>query len=252
MIFPKKHIISLGVSIIGFNELLNEVIQMGKNHQKGYACFANSHMTIEAHEDKGFQQIVNSSVYTLADGVPLQKAVKLMHGINQERIAGMDFMPAILKKAEAEKVTVYLYGSTPEILQAIQKRISTELPCLIVGGVFSPPFRQLSETEIRQDIDRINSSGAGIVLVALGCPKQEKWMAENSSKINAILLGVGAAFPIFAQTQRMAPAWMRKNGLEWFYRFMQEPRRLFKRYLSTNFYFSILIIRQWVRIKYLG
>jgi len=248
--YNKKHIISLGVSVITFNELISEVIKRGKARKSGYACFANSHMTIEAYQDESYRKMVNNSNFTLADGVPLQKSLKLIHNIDQERVAGMDFMPAILKEAEKTGIVVYLYGSTNEVLKKINHQIELLYPNLNVGGMHSPPFRTLSEQELQYDIDQINSSGAGIVLVALGCPKQEKWMASNSNKINAMLLGVGGAFPLFAGIHSRAPKWIRDIGMEWGFRLFQEPKRLLKRYLITNTIFLIQLGKQFIRSRF--
>ena len=107
----------------------------------------------------------------------------------------------------------------------------------------SPPFRVLTEAETETEIQQINASGANMILVALGCPKQERWMANMKGKINAVMVGVGGAFPMLVGIQKRAPLWMQKNSLEWFYRLVQEPRRLFKRYFITNSLFIVLIIK---------
>ena len=156
----------------------------------------------------------------------------------------MDFMPAILQKAHDLKASVFLYGSTTEVLKKIEERIRTDFPQAVFAGAISPPFRQLAEAEIQSHISQINGSGAHFVLVALGCPKQEKWMAKNYAAIDAVLLGLGGAFPVVAGVQKRAPVWMQKMALEWLFRLMQEPRRLFKRYLYTNLYFLWLLLKK--------
>lgn len=206
-------------------------------------------MVIEAYKNPDFAKVINSSTYTVADGVPLLKALKLLYGISQERVAGMDFMPRLIAEAEKNDLSVFFYGSSNDVLSKIQEKIKKEHPTLKIAGMFSPPFRPLSDVENKNITDNINQSGANIVFVGLGCPKQEMWMARNSAKINAVLLGVGAAFNTYSGTMKMAPQWMRDNSIEWIYRLFQEPRRLFKRYFITNTLFILLIFRQLLKVK---
>ncbi len=119
----------------------------------------------------------------------------------------------------------------------------------MVAGSWSPPFRPLTDTEKEDDIRRINDSGAHLVFVALGCPKQERWMAENKGKIHAVMLGVGGAFPVYAGLQRRAPEWMQKYALEWVFRLCQEPKRMWKRYLVTNTLFCILLAKELFMVR---
>ena len=150
-------------------------------------------------------------------------------------------MPDLLAVAESRNASVFLYGSTPGVLNAITQGIGKEYPDLKMAGSHSPPFRILTEEEVKEDIKRINDSGANIVLVALGCPKQEKWMARNKGKIKSVMVGIGGAFPVFAGLQKRAPQWMCDFSLEWLFRLIQEPRRLFKRYFVTNSLFLLLL-----------
>ena len=159
----------------------------------------------------------------------------------------MDFMPALLEESEKRGGKIFLYGSTPSILEKLTRNIQTLFPSIQIVGAISPPFRELLASETAEHIDQINNSKANFVLVALGCPKQETWMAQNHSKINAVLLGVGGAFPVIAGVQKRSPKLMQNLSLEWLYRLKQEPRRLFKRYLYTNVYFIGLLLRNLQR-----
>jgi N-acetylglucosaminyldiphosphoundecaprenol N-acetyl-beta-D-mannosaminyltransferase len=141
---------------------------------------------------------------------------------------------------------VYFFGSSPDTLEALDQRLSVAFPSLIVGGYESPPFRPLTPQEDADAVARINASGAGLVFVGLGCPKQELWMQAHRGRINAVMLGVGAAFDFHAGTVSRAPAWMRHNGLEWLHRLASEPRRLWRRYLVTNTLFVWGAARQLV------
>jgi N-acetylglucosaminyldiphosphoundecaprenol N-acetyl-beta-D-mannosaminyltransferase len=237
-----KKIISLNISQLSYSETTDEIMRLAKKKEPSYICFANVHMTIEAYDNSSFADIVNNANIVCADGMPIVFANKILYKNTIERVAGMDMVPTILKESEETKLSVFFYGTSSEILKATENKIQIEFPTLKVAGYFSPPFREITENEKQEHIDIINKSSANIVFVALGCPKQEKWMAENSKFINATLLGIGGALPVFAGVQERAPEWMRKMSLEWFYRLYQDPKRLFKRYLYTNSKFIYLLI----------
>jgi N-acetylglucosaminyldiphosphoundecaprenol N-acetyl-beta-D-mannosaminyltransferase len=137
------------------------------------------------------------------------------------------------------------YGGTEELLSKTKEFLNKRYPDLIVAGFISPPFRLLSDFENEQMIERINHSGGPLVFVILGCPKQEEWMASVDKKINAVTIGVGGALPIFIGMQKRAPNWMQDTGLEWFFRLLQKPRRLFKRYFITNSLFLFLLLKKY-------
>ena len=244
-----QKIVGLNISHLSYSDSLNEIIRLAKNRTSSYCCFANVHMTIEAYDDKAFEKQVNEANLVCADGMPLVKATQLVHKKKIERVAGMDMMPSVMEKAENEKLKVFFFGTTDEVLREIESKSKELYPDLQVVGKFSPPFRKLSEDEKKEHIDRINTSGANIVFVALGCPKQEKWMAENYRMIKAVLLGVGGAFPVFAGIQSRAPKWVRDFSLEWLYRLSQDPKRLFKRYFYTNTKFLFLLAKQYLSKK---
>lgn len=237
----KLKILSLNIDSISFKDLIDKVLHLGLSNTPSYVCFANVHMIIEAYRDTAFLRQVNNATLVAADGQPVAAASKWLHGKKQERIAGPDFLPQILHEADNISGNVYLYGSTNETLDALKKIIHQKYPSVNVVGAFSPPFRQLTEEEQQKYIDDINASGAHFVMVSLGCPKQEKWMADHSHKINAVLLGIGGAFRITAGLQKRSAKWMQTWGLEWLHRLFQEPARLFKRYFRTNTHFIWLL-----------
>jgi len=137
-------------------------------------------------------------------------------------------------RAAGSGVSIFLYGSGPETLRRLSARLVHEFPRLTIAGCYSPPFRPLTPGEDTEGVKAINDSGAGIVFVSLGCPKQETWMAEHRGRISAVMVGVGAAFEFHAGTMKRAPRWMQDVGLEWLHRLMSEPRRLWRRYFVTN------------------
>ncbi|MBS1667111.1 MAG: WecB/TagA/CpsF family glycosyltransferase [Bacteroidetes bacterium] len=246
----KMDILGLQIDSVRFAESITKVFEWGFAHASSYVCFANVHMTMEAFFDHQFQKEVNGAQLVLADGKPIAKACKWIFGEKQERIAGMDFMPRIIDAAATTGAGLFFYGSTPELLKILESKIKDQYPNIKISGMFSPPFRKLSQEEMDGHIAMINQSGANIVLVSLGCPKQEKWMAACYQKINAVMLGVGGAFMVMAGLQKRAPLWMQRWGLEWLYRLSQEPGRLFKRYFVTNTVFIYLLFKTIIQKKW--
>lgn len=230
----KKRTIGVYLSTGTFAEHIQRFAAFGAARFSSYVCCVNAHMCVEAHNDPAFAAVVNNADFATADGMPMLNKLNSTHGLKQERVAGNDIMPALMIEAERRGLGVFFYGGKQDILDAIIAKAARELPDLRISGAESPPFRTLTTNEIDQASQRINSSGAHIVLVSLGCPKQEKWMATMKGKINAIMLGMGGAFLLYAGVDSRAPKWMRDLSLEWAYRFALEPRRLWKRYLITN------------------
>ncbi len=245
----KKKILELNISTFSFVDIVNRIIELAVSNSSSYVCVANVHMTIEAHNDRDYAEIVNKADLATSDGMPLVWALRLLYGIKQERVAGMDLLPELLNAAEAEDMVVYFYGGTEEMMRQTERFVKIHYPQLKNVSFESPPFRPLSIQEEEECIDRINASGANLVLVVLGCPKQEKWMACMKGKINACMVGIGGALPVLVGMQKRAPEWMQNAGLEWLFRLMQEPQRLFKRYFVTNSLFILLLTRQCLEIK---
>jgi N-acetylglucosaminyldiphosphoundecaprenol N-acetyl-beta-D-mannosaminyltransferase len=235
-------LLTLNISRPGFAQGLEAVKNMALTGRKGYCCFANVHMLIEAYQSPTFTEAVNNASFVFPDGKPLAYMVGKITGSHQERIAGMDFMPAILQLAAQAAIPVYFFGTTTQVLEAIMAKANTELPNLIIAGHYAPPFGDQTEAENNHYCNIINQSGAKLVFVALGCPRQEKWMFHNRGRINGVMLGVGGAFPIYAGKVKRSPVWMQNLGLEWLHRLLSDPKRLWKRYLFTNTLFILLII----------
>jgi len=241
----KKRVISIDVSTGPYKSFIERIVALARIRLSSYVCVANVHMVVEAHADARYAAIVNSADLVTPDGMPLARALTMLHGIRQERVAGMDLLPDLLCAANLNGLSVFLYGSTDAVLDAMLRRIGREFSQLRICGAYSPPFRPITPEEACEDISRINASGAHIVLVALGCPKQERWMAANRGSVNAVMVGIGGAFPVYAGLQSRAPLFMQRHSLEWLYRLCQEPRRLFKRYLVTNSIFLWLLGKEF-------
>ncbi|MFT4031268.1 MAG: WecB/TagA/CpsF family glycosyltransferase [Siphonobacter sp.] len=238
-----KRLISIDISMGSYSEFIDKWLAMAQSKQSTYTCVANVHMLVEAHNDPEFAATVNSADIVTPDGMPLTWGLRLVHNIKQERVAGMDLLPDLLKQAELKEIPVFFYGGTQAMLDQTKLFLIQKFPSLNVAGMISPPFRNLSDQEEREVIEKINNSGAQLVFVALGCPKQEKWMASMKGRVQATMIGIGGALPVMVGIQKRAPEWMQKASLEWLYRLFQEPGRLFKRYAVTNTTYLLLLMR---------
>jgi len=206
--------------------------QLGR--PQAVSCFA-VHALIESSRDPSLRERVNKFAMITPDGQPVRWALNMLHRTGlEERVCGPELMLRVCREAAVRQVPVYLYGSTQDTLWQLRKQLQAKFPKLQIAGAESPPFRALDEKEDDEMVARINESGAGIVFVGLGCPKQDVFAADHLGRINAVQLCVGAAFDFIAGTKKMAPAWMQRRGLEWLYRVCSEPRRLWRRYLVTN------------------
>lgn len=239
----KRTILSGDISVGSYNEFIRKIFDLSDYHQSSYVVFANVHMLITAYNDRHFNDIVNKADLAAPDGRPLSLFLKIVYGIRQPRVCGMDLLPDLMTEAARRQKSVFFYGTTEKTLSKIIQRLHREHPTLNIAGYYSPPFRELSRGEKNQIIERINNAHPNLLLVSLGCPKQERWMAEHKGKVNSCMLGLGQAFSTYAGAEKRSPPWMRNLSLEWMYRLYLEPRRLWKRYLYTNTMFLILAFR---------
>lgn len=242
-------LLSFPVSTGTYTEMLNEIVDRSHAGISSSVCIANVHMIVTARQDDNYAQIIKRADLVTPDGLPLTWAMRLLLGIKQERVAGMDLLPDLIHAAETSAIPVFFYGGTPEILETLRKYLAVKFPLLKIAGSYSPPFRTLTAEEENEIAFIINQSGAKLVFVVLGCPKQEKWMDVMKNKLSAVMIGVGGALPVLVGMQKRAPVWMQKTGLEWFYRLCQEPKRLFKRYAVTNSLFILLVAKEFIRLK---
>jgi N-acetylglucosaminyldiphosphoundecaprenol N-acetyl-beta-D-mannosaminyltransferase len=237
-------IIGTRVDPTSYAAATDQVLEWAKMNESRYVCVANVHMVMEAHDSPAFQKLVNAADLVTPDGMPLVWALRWIGYPTQGRVYGPDLMIKIIEAAAAEGVPVGFIGGRPEVLDELIARLQARFPTLKVCYRFSPPFRPLLPEEDEQIIVEINCSGARILFVGLGCPSQEFWMAEHLNQVRAVMLGVGAAFDFHAGAIPQAPPWMQNIGLEWLFRFLQEPRRLARRYLYHNPRFILLLARQ--------
>jgi N-acetylglucosaminyldiphosphoundecaprenol N-acetyl-beta-D-mannosaminyltransferase len=241
---PSKSVIGFPVTAVTFDKQIAILMEWAKSHLSKVVCIANVHMLIEGHRSQGFAQVLQGADLVTPDGMPLVWMLRLMGAIEQDRVAGLDVLMAACRAATDEKVSVFFLGSQSAILNRIRTRLQQDFPDLEIAGMEPLPFRPMTQAEDEAVIKQINQSGAGLVFVSLGCPKQEIWMANHRGQINAVMIGLGGAFPVYAGLHKRAPEIVRSLGFEWLYRLIQEPRRLWGRYSSTIPVFIWLAVKQ--------
>ncbi|MFK5937192.1 MAG: WecB/TagA/CpsF family glycosyltransferase [Sulfurimonas sp.] len=245
----KYKVIRSLVSTGKYSDFISNIMALSDNTKSSYVCVANVHMTIEAYDSVAFLDVVNGADITTPDGMPLAKAIKFIYDINQDRVAGMDLMPSLMRVCEEKGKSIFLYGSTEATLEKIQKKAKLEFPLLKLDA-YSPPFRKLTQEEEFSVVSKINEEKYDFVFVALGCPKQEKWMAAHKGILHSCMIGLGGALEVYAEVKDRAPQWVQDYSLEWVYRLVQDPKRLWKRYLYTNNKFIILFLQQLILQKF--
>lgn len=234
---PRQRCNVLGVSIdaLDLKGAVDRIGQWARLRESRYVCICNVHSVVTATRDpQVFNAIENADAAT-PDGAPVAWLMRAtLQAPRQRRVSGPDLMEAYLREAEKRGECIGFYGSGEETLQKLKSSLLNKLPALNIGCLIAPPFRPLTHHELQGYVREINDAGVRVLFVGLGCPKQEIWMAEQRGKIGAVMVGVGAAFDFEAGTVRRAPSWMREAGLEWLHRLFSEPRRLWRRYLTTN------------------
>lgn len=208
---------------------------------------ATVHNVMESYDDPAYLEVMNDADLVTPDGMPLVWGLKLLGVPDATRVYGPSLTPALCARAAAEGIPVGFYGGAPDVLDAVTARLRARFEGLQIAYAFSPPFRPPTAEEQGRVIDEVNASGARILFVGLGAPKQERWMYDHRGKIDAVMVGVGAAFDFIAGAKRQAPAWMQGAGLEWLFRLTHEPGRLWKRYAKHNPRFVALFGAQVAR-----
>lgn len=230
-------ILKTDINVTNMEDTISYITENLDTLKGDYICVSNVHTTVMSYRDAEYRKIQNSAAMALPDGQPLSIVSRMKGHHDARRVPGPDLMPAILKLSEETGYTHYFYGSTEHTLAELKKAILKAYPKLQIAGMYAPPFRELTKEEDEQIVAKINEAKPDFVWVALGAPKQEIWMYQHKGRVNALMLGVGAAFDFIAGTVKRAPMWMQKLCLEWVYRIMQDPKRMIPRYLSTNFAF---------------
>lgn len=237
-------VIGVPIDALTWDEALARISGWATAHESRYICICNAHSCVTATSNAEFLEVIRGADMAAPDGAPVAWMLRRIGFGSQERINGPDLMLKYCEQAAKRGDSIFLYGSTVATLDALSAALLSSYPGLRIAGSFAPPFRSLTREEDEAIVAQINASGAGTVWVGLGCPKQELWMAHHRGRVNAAMIGVGAAFDYHAGTIRRAPIWMQRNGLEWLHRFASEPRRLWRRYLVTNTRFVLSAFRQ--------
>ena len=237
------------IDALPWDAAMNHLLGWAHARESRYVTICNVHVVVSASRDAAYREVIDGSDMATPDGAPVAWMLRRLGFAGQPRISGPDLMWALCERCAAEKLPVYFYGSTESTLAALEVRLRQALPGLVIGGLESPPFQPLTAGEDAAAVGRINTSGAGFVFVGLGCPKQERWMAEHRGRVNAVMIGVGAAFDFHAGKVTRAPLWMQRAGLEWLHRLASEPGRLWKRYLVTNTLFIMGAAKQLLTEK---
>lgn len=229
-----RAVIGVPIDPLAWNEVIDKIRYWASRSESRYVCICNVHSVVTSRSDTSFALAVQQADMATPDGAPIAWLLRRIGIRDQQRINGPDLMWKYCAEAAQREESIFLYGGEEKTLALLQEVLLLTFPGLKIAGAYSPPFRALTTDEDQAIVEMINASGAGTVWVSLGCPKQEKWMADHRGRIHAVMIGVGAAFDYHAGTIRRAPLWMQNRGLEWAYRLGSEPRRLWKRYLVTN------------------
>lgn len=251
-VVPTRRILGMRVDATSYQHAAEEILRWGSLGESRYVCIATVNNVIEAYDDPAYHRAMDGADLVTPDGMPLVWALRLLGVDGATRVYGPDLTPILCERAAALGIPVGFYGSSPEVLEDLTENLVRRHPALRVAYSCSPPFRPLTLAEDAQVIDSINQSGTRLLFVGLGAPKQEQWMAAHKGRIEAVMLGVGAAFDFLAGRKRQAPNVLQRLGLEWLFRLVNEPRRLWRRYLYRNPRFVTLFTAQLVRQRLAG
>ena len=245
----RVRIVSLLTNVCNHESAIAKIAEMIKGENDGYICFSTVHMVMESYDNAEYGAKVNGADFVIPDGMPLVWMQKLQGEKSAARVRANDLMIMLCAFAEKNNLKVGFYGGKQEVINAILERAAKELPNLQIAYAYSPPFRPLTEAEDAEITESIKNSGAQILFMGLGCPKQENWMAAHKDKLQTVMLGVGASFDFYAGNVKESPEWMGRLGLEWLFRLTQEPKRLWRRYLILNPRFMWLAMLQLLGLK---
>jgi N-acetylglucosaminyldiphosphoundecaprenol N-acetyl-beta-D-mannosaminyltransferase len=235
-------VIGLPVTVGTTTTACQEILRLARRGEGGQVCVANVHMLVEARRDGALREVLERAALVVSDGTPLVWQLRRLGFTHAQQVRGPDLLTGLCEAAAAEGLPVYFYGGDEALMAALVTALERRLPALRIAGAQAAPMLPRQPAKDGATIERIRRSGARLVFVGLGCPKQEFWMHAHRAHLDAVLLGVGQAFGIAAGSVREAPAWMRGSGLEWLFRLACEPRRLWRRYLVTNTLFGAFLL----------
>lgn len=247
----KQNVLGVRIDAVNYEAALNKIITAAHQHKKLSVSALAVHGVMTGVLDETHRYRLNRLDLVCPDGQPVRWALNLLYNTKlPDRVCGPVLMLQVCERAAQEGLPVYFYGSRPEVLDLLKKNLCQRFPKLIIAGSQASKFRQVSVQEKQEIIDEIHQSGAALTFVGLGCPRQEVWVYEYSEQLRMPTLAVGAAFDFHAGKLSQAPEILQKWGLEWFYRLMQEPTRLWKRYVFLNPLYVSLFTLQFLKIVY--
>lgn len=239
---PRVNIIGVPISVVNMHSCLDFIFDNWDAAHGNYICASNVHTTVLAHDNSDYHKVQSNSLLSLPDGKPLSFIGRKFYP-EMDRVTGPDFMREMLEISRNKNIKHFFYGTTQDNLNALIKNVRKQYPWVNIVGSEPSIFRPMSNSEEAKLVQRINITEPDIIWVALGAPRQEEFCFRNEGKVKGIMVGVGGAFNILSGAISEAPKWIQNIGMEWFYRFIKEPRRLFKRYFYTNLRFI------WLNIK---
>ncbi len=232
-------------SVLTMDEVVETIIKAATQRRPMSVTALAVHGLIEALNNLEMREAVGQIDIVTPDGQPVRWALNIFSEARlPDRVSGPALMRALCRRAAEEGITIYLFGSAAETCKRLATRLAEDHPRLNIAGVQPDRFREATAEEDMADVQVMNRSGAGIIFVGRGCPRQEKWVAAHKDRIDAVTVAVGAAFDFIAGNISHAPGWMQRAGLEWVWRLMQDPRRLWRRYLMTNSWYLFYCLRE--------
>lgn len=244
-----RSVLGMRVDATSYDDASRRVVQWAQERRPAYVCVSTVHMVMESFDSETFRGMVNGADLVTPDGRPLVWALRAFGVKGVSQVRGTDLTTRVVERAAREGVPIGLYGGTPELLESFVGVLERRFPGVRVVCTIAPPFRPLTPEEDAAVTREIAESGARILFVGIGCPKQERWMSEHKGRFSAVMLGVGAAFDFHTGQVRQAPSWMQTAGLEWVFRLIMDPRRLWKRYAKHNPRFVGLLVLQLLGLR---
>lgn len=249
----KRDVLGVDISVVDYEGGVERVVAAARAREPLRMTALAVHGVMTGALDAGHAGRLNSFDLVTPDGQPVRWALRLLHGERlADRVSGPDFVDRLCRRMDELGMSLYFFGSTPTVLDAIRARLAARFPRLRLAGMEASSFRQLDDAENRALVERIRASDADVVLVGLGCPRQEVFVYENAPMLGRPTLAVGAAFNFLAGELARAPLWMQKSGLEWLFRLSREPRRLWRRYLFLNPLYLVLLGLQALGLRRSG
>ena len=246
---PRMNILGVGVSALTMESALQQSVALLQRGDRGYVCVTGVHGIIEAQKDEAFRRLLNKSFMTTPDGMPTVWLGRL-RGFQVSRVYGPEYMLAVCEMSANTGYRHFLYGGRPNVAEELRTELVRRFPGIIIAGIYTPPFRPLDEKEEAELRAHVEAASVDIFWCGLSTPKQEKFIAAHYETLPVkLMVGVGAAFDLLSGNLRDAPKWMKVSGLQWFYRLIQEPRRLWRRYMVNNPVFVWLTMLQLLRLR---